>query len=149
MGNLQLINKIMAFFLILMAFMGLRTTYDNAQKYGWTYTQITIIGDEVTEMVISFGSQAFATLFLGLIGVLLLNSSRAGGYVLDFTPLKDGEVTGITFPKGKPETWDWSVNPNTKTIFIEMNGFEIAFPITIAMEHIEKYEKKKSAEAIE
>ncbi len=145
MDKLRNINRIMAFFIILMTLMGMRDTYANAQKYGWTYTQFTIIGEEVTETIISFGSQLFAMIFFGSLGILLLGNSRSG-YILDMTPLKEGEVTGINFPRGTPDTWDWSIDPHTKTIFIEMNGVEISFPITIALEHIEKYEKKNLEE---
>ncbi len=144
MGNLQLINKIMAFFLILMAFMGLRTTYDNAQRYGWTYTQTTIIGEEVTETVISFGSQAFATLFLGVLGILLLSNSRmGGGYILEMKPLKEGDITGITFPQGDPDHWDLAIDLRTRIVDVTLNDFKISFPLSTLTGWVEQYDKKK------
>lgn len=127
--------------------MGLRDTYTNAQKYGWTYTQITIIGEEITETIISFGTQVVATIFLGALGVLFLFNSRLdSGYTLDIKPLKEGDETGILFPKGDPEDWDISVDPNTRTVYVQLNEFVVSFPLTMVMEWVEQHKKKKLEE---
>jgi len=135
----------MAGLLILMTFMGLREAYGDLQKYGWTYTQITIVGEEITETVISVGSQMFATLFFGLLGIIYLRNiwMVKKGYTIDFAPLKEGDVTGITFPRGKPDTWDLSVDLRTRVVDVTLNNLTMSFPLTKIQGWIEQHEKKK------
>lgn len=155
MNKLRSINIVLAGLLILMGSLGLRDAYVDAQKYGWTYTQttITIIGDEVSEedivdTTVSFVSQAFAALFIGCIGVVLLGNNRvlSQSYIMDFAPLKEGEETGITFPKGKPEFWDLGVDLKTRVIDVTLNDLTISFPLTKILGWVEQHEEKKMEE---
>lgn len=145
MSKLSKINYFMAGLLILMALMGLRDAYSNSQKYGWTYTVVTITGEDIIETTVSFTSQVLATLYLGVLGILLLKSTQVLGqsYSIEFTPLKEGDVTGITFPKGDPDFWDLGVDLRTRVVDVTLNDFTMSFPLSKIHGWIEKHEKKK------
>lgn len=145
MVKLARINNIVAGFMFLMVIVSIRATYDNIQKYGWVYTQTTIIDDEVTETTVSAATEIFALLYLTILtGVFLINGRVVG--MSDFKPLADDEVTGITFPKGKPEHWDLEVDPRTGVIDVTLNDFTMSFPLTKIQGWVEKYEKKQMEE---
>ncbi len=147
MNKLSRINFFMAFFLIIMAFVGLREAYGDIQKYGWTYTLTTTIGEESVETVVSISSQIFATIFLGFIGIVLLANSRVvgQGHIIDFT-LKDDDTMGITFPQGKPAIWDFTIDQRTRIISVTLNDSMMSFPLSMVQGWVEQYEKKKTKE---
>ncbi len=145
MIRLTRINYITAGFMILMAITGLRGAYSNIQKYGWTYTQTTTIGDEVTETTVSVSTEIFASLFLVALAGLLLISGRSmsTSLTLSFRPLEEDEETGITFPKGDPEFWDLGVDLRTRVIDVTLNDFTMSFPLTKILGWVEKHEREK------
>ncbi len=148
MSKLSRINYFMAIFLIITTVVGLREAYGDIQKYGWTYTQITTIGEETVETVVSVSSKIFATLFLGFLGIVLLGNSRVvgRGYVIDSTSLEEGGVIGITFPKGDPNDWNLTFDPRTRVVNVTLNDLAISFPLTKMQGWIDQYEKKKMEE---
>ena len=145
MSKLTRINVFYAILLLLMSFAGIRDAYSNSQKYGWSYTQYTIIETDFTETVVSVGYQVFASVFLGLLGIVLVFNNRfiGEGYTLDIRPLKEGDITGIVFPKGNPEFWDLGVDLNTSIVDVAINEYVISFPLSLIHGWIEKHEKKK------
>ena len=148
MVRLTRINYITGGLMILMAVTALRGAYSNAQKYGWTYTMTTTIGDEVTETTVSVSTEIFASLFLVVFGGLLLVNGRVVGtsLTLNFRPLDDDEETGITFPKGDPEFWDLGVDLRTRVIDVTLNDFTMSFPLTKILGWVEKHEREKMDE---
>ncbi len=148
MVKLARINYITAGFMILTVITGLRGAYSNIQKYGWTYTQTTTIGDETTVTAVSMSTEIFASLFLvALAGLLLISGkSLSTSFTLDFRPLDDDEETGITFPKGDPEYWDLGVDLRTRVIDVTLNDFTMSFPLTKILGWVEKHEREKMDE---
>ena len=134
--------------MILVAVTALRGAYSNAQKYGWTYTMTTTIGDEVTETTVSVSTEIFASLFLVALAGLLLISGRtlSTSFTLSFMPLEENEETGITFPKGDPEFWDLGVDLRTRVIDVTLNDFTMSFPLTKILGWVEKHEREKMEE---
>ncbi len=148
MSRLSLVNYITAGFIILMAVVSLREAYSTIQRYGWSYTQIVTIDGDTTESVVSVGTLMFAILFLGVMGGLFaINGSVVNrSLVLDIRPLAEGEETGITFPRGQPESWDLGVDLRTRVIDVTLNDITISFPLTKILGWVEQHEKEKMGE---
>ena len=148
MTKLTLVNSLMAGLMLLSSISSLRLTYNNAQKYGWTYNQTIIVYSESTEeyiggtTIVSSTSQIIGSLFLALFGILYLfnNSAIRNSLRLEIGPT---EMTGISFPFGDPEFWDVGVDLRTRAVEVTLNESKIVFPLTMILGWVDEHENQK------
>lgn len=127
MSKLSTLDYVFAAFFLISLITAIGTDIMVVERYGWVYNQTTIIGSDVSTETINMRMEIWTYTTLGILIITLLLDGRSINNFLGASIDETG-ITGIDFPKGKPDNWFIEGPHENATFKVKLGEWEIIIP---------------------